>query len=251
MNENHDRRAAVRLDHVSKSFGDRTVLEDVSFQVGTGEAFCLLGRSGVGKSVTLRLMIGLIKPDRGKIFVQGHEMQAIEREELGEARKKIGFLFQGAALFDSISVFENVAFPLRRHTKKSEEEIRAVVQEKLDEVELSKEGKKMPSELSGGMQKRAGLARALALDPAVLLVDEPSSGLDHITAKEIYELLLNLKQSRHVTLVAVTHDVAGARKFADRFAVLNEGKIVACGSPEDLAGSDNPVVRELAAGVET
>lgn len=251
MSESNNGQPAVRLEHVSKSFEGRKVLDDISFQVGSGEAFCLLGRSGVGKSVTLKLIIGLLKPDRGKIFVQGHEMQSLEREQLGEARKKIGFLFQSAALFDSISVYENVAFPLRRHTNKSEAEIRSIVQEKLNEVELGNEGNKIPSELSGGMQKRAGLARALALEPAVLLVDEPSSGLDHITAGEIYELLLNLKQKRHVTLIAVTHDVSGARKFADRFAVLNRGRIVECGSVEDIAESDDPVVRNLAAGVET
>jgi phospholipid/cholesterol/gamma-HCH transport system ATP-binding protein len=251
MNPNNHPEPAVCLDHVSKAFEGRKVLEDVSFQVGVGEAFCLLGRSGAGKSVTLKLIIGLLKPDQGKVFVHGQEMHALQRAKLGEARKKIGFLFQDAALFDSISVYENVAFPLHRHTNKSEDEIRSVVQEKLDEVELGKEGKKKPSELSGGMRKRAGLARALALEPDVLLVDEPSSGLDHITATEIYELLLSLKQKRHVTLVAVTHDVAGARKFADRFAVLNKGRIVECGSVEEMAESDDPVVRNLAAGVET
>lgn len=251
MSETRNGQPAVRLENVSKIFDNRKILEDVSFQVVTGEAFCLLGRSGAGKSVTLKLIIGLLKPDRGKILVHGREMQTLQRDELGEARKKIGFLFQDAALFDSISVYENIAFPLRRHTNKSNGDIRDIVQQRLDDVGLSKEGSKMPSELSGGMRKRAGLARALALDPDLVLVDEPSSGLDHITAGEIYELLENLKEKHHVTLIAVTHDVAGARKYADRFAVLNRGKIVECGSFEEIEESDDPVVRNLAAGAET
>jgi len=165
-------------------------------------------------------------------------------------RKKTGFLFQSAGLFDSISVKENVAFPLRRHTRKSEEEIRAIVHEKLKEVELENEGDKMPAELSGGMRKRAGLARSLCLDPRIMLVDEPRSGLDPITAAEIYKLLAGLKEKRKVTLVIVTHDVTGVRDLADRLAVLNEGKIVACGSADELAHSDNPLVRQLVSGAE-
>jgi len=160
----------------------------------------------------------------------------------------MGFLFQNAALFDSISVAENVAFPLRRHTKKSEEEIRAIVHEKLKEVELENEGEKSPAQLSGGMSKRAALARALVLDPPIILVDEPSSGLDVITADEIYDLLLQLKKSRKVTLIVVTHDVKGAQKFADRFAVLDHGKIIGCGTADELLHSDNALVRELAKG---
>ncbi len=246
-----DRQPAVRMEHVSKTFRARKVLDDVSLQISTGEAFCLLGRSGTGKSVTLKLMIGLLKPDKGHISIEGDEIQGLDPAKLGDVRKKVGFLFQNAALFDSISVSENVAFPLRRHTHKSEDEIRAVVEEKLKEVELENEGKKMPSELSGGMSKRAGLARALALDPGILLVDEPSSGLDRITASEIDKLLLGLKKKQKVTLVVVTHDVTGARKFADRFAVLDQGKIAACGTADELARSENSLVRELAVGSET
>ena len=242
---------AVRLEHVSKSFEGRKVLDDVSLQISHGQAFCLLGRSGTGKSVTLKLMIGLLMPDRGEIFIDGIKIQTADAKKLSEARKKVGFLFQGAALFDSISVAENVAFPLRRHTDKSDNEIRDIVHEKLDDVELGQEGKKMPSELSGGMRKRVGLARALALDPGILLIDEPSSGLDRITASEIYQLLLKLKKKQKVTLVVVTHDVTGARKFADEFAVLDQGKIAGCGSVDELAHSENSLVRELALGSET
>lgn len=242
---------AVELEHVSKTFGGRKVLDDVSLRVNVGEAFCLLGRSGTGKSVTLKVMIGLIQTDEGKVSIHGTEIRHDDTQKLVEVRKSIGFLFQNAALFDSISVAENVAFPLRRHTKKSEKEIKEIVHKRLKEVELENDGDKMPSELSGGMTKRAGLARALALEPNVLLIDEPSSGLDRITAEEIYDLLLQLKQNRKETMVVVTHDVTGVRKFADRFAVLDGGKIVACDTLEKLEKSENKLVRELAAGSET
>lgn len=242
---------AIELEHVTKAFQGRAVLKDITVKVAVGKTFCLLGRSGTGKSVTLKIMVGLIQPDRGKIMIQGKEIRHRDHEILTGMRRQMGFLFQNGALFDSISVGENVAFPLRRHTRKSEDEIRSIVQEKLKEVELEKEGAKMPSELSGGMLKRAGLARALALDPRILLIDEPSSGLDRITAREIYDLLLRLKKNRHVTSVVVTHDVSGARRFADEFGVLDEGHIVACGPHEELARSDNQLVRELMAGSET
>lgn len=241
---------AVQLDGVSKSFGGKTVLDGLTFQVGVGEAFCILGRSGTGKSITLKLIIGLIKPERGRILINGTDISTADPRTLTDVRKHIGFLFQDAALFDSINVGENVAFPLRRHTRKSKGDIEAIVQEKLKEVELEGQEKKMPAELSGGMRKRAGLARALALDPGLLLVDEPSSGLDRITASEIDELLLGLKNKRKVTLVVVTHDITGARKFADRFAVLDRGKIAACGTPDELAASQNQLVRQLASETE-
>jgi len=246
-----DGKAAVAFEHVFKSFGEKKVLTDVSFRIAGGEAFCLLGRSGTGKSVTLRLMIGLLAPDQGKILIHGANIVQSQGAELSRMRKSIGFLFQDAALFDSLTVFENVAFPLRRHTKKSEDEIRAIVEEKLQHVELKKDEKAMPAQLSGGMRKRAGLARALALDPQVLLVDEPSSGLDRITATEIYQLLARLKEKRNVTLVVVTHDAAGVHAFADRFAVLNQGKIVACGNYDEVENSENSLVRELAGGAQT
>lgn len=242
---------AIELEHVSKTFRGRAVLDDISVKVATGKTFCLLGRSGIGKSVTLKIMVGLIQPDDGRVKVQGKELVHRDHRLLSEVRRQIGFLFQNAALFDSISVGDNVAFPLRRHTRKSEGEIRSIVQEKLKEVELEKEGSKMPSELSGGMLKRAGLARALALDPSILLIDEPSSGLDRITAGEIYDLLLRLKKNRHVTSVVVTHDVTGARKFADEFGVLDEGRMIACGPHDELTRDENQLVRELIAGSET
>lgn len=241
----------VRLDGVTKSFGGRKVLDDVSLAIRANEGFCLLGRSGAGKSVTLKLMIGLLKPDAGRIFIENDEIPKLKPAQLSEARKKVGFLFQNAALFDSMTVADNVAFPLRRHTKKSAEEIEKIVRDRLADVELKNEGDKLPSELSGGMQKRAGLARALALQPRILLVDEPTSGLDTITAREIYDLLLDAKKKHNVTLVVVTHDAVGARKLADRFAVIESGKIAGCGTLEELAKSQDPQVRQLIQGSET
>jgi len=240
----------IRLDHVSKSFGRLVVLEDLSFEVSAGEAFCILGKSGSGKSVTLKLMIGLLEADRGSIVIDGEELQALDRAGLLEVRKKIGFMFQDGALFDSISLSENLAFPLRRHTSRSEKEIREVVREKLSEVGLEKELNKMPADLSGGMRKRAGLARALVLDPPILLADEPGSGLDPVTAAEINGLLRELKERQRTTLVVVTHDAARVRGFADRLGVLDRGRMIACGSPEKLADSRDELVRALASGEE-
>lgn len=234
---------AVRLDHVSKAFGGHAVLNDVSLDVPSGCGFAILGRSGTGKSVTLRHIVGLMRPDSGRVFVQGQEVSALEGEPLAEVRRKIGFLFQNAALFDSISVGENVAFPLRRHTKLSDREIRDRAHSKLEAVGLEREYDKMPADLSGGMRKRAGLARALALDPTVLLVDEPSAGLDPITTEEIDDLLLDLKHREGTTLVVVTHNIPSARKLADQLVMLHEGRIIAQGGVEELERSDNEMVR--------
>jgi len=250
MADTNESGPAVCLEHVSKSFGAKKVLTDLSFQIARGEAFCLLGRSGIGKSVTLKLMIRLLEPDQGHISINGTDLVNADPATVNRVRKTMGFLFQDAALFDSLSVGENVAFPLWRHTHKSDKQIRDVVREKLEHVELEKEFNAMPSQLSGGMRKRAGLARALALDPQILLVDEPSTGLDRITATEIYQLLFGLKKKRNVTLVMVTHDVAGVHTFADRYAVLDRGKIVASGTYAEVENSRNSLVRELAGGAQ-
>ena len=233
---------AVRLEHVSKTFGTRRVLDDVTFAVPKSRAFCLLGRSGTGKSVTLRHIIGLVRPDQGYVFVEGHDIATLKSRELSEVRKRMGFLFQGAALFDSMTVGDNVAFPLRRHTTLSENEILHRARAKLADVGLEREFDKMPADLSGGMQKRAGLARAMALDPSILLVDEPSAGLDPITAHEIDELLIERKRNG-TTLVVVTHNVPSARLLGDDFALLHEGRIVARGTPQDLDASGDPLVQ--------
>ena len=235
--------AAVRLDHVTKAFGSLRVLDDVSLEVPEGCGFAILGRSGTGKSVTLRHIIGLMRPDSGRVFVHGEEMSALNGEALSEARKKIGFLFQNAALFDSISVGENVAFPMRRHTKLADAEVRERAHARLESVGLGSEYDKMPADLSGGMKKRAGLARALALDPSVLLVDEPSAGLDPITTEEIDDLLLRLKEESGTTLVVVTHNIPSARKLGDQLVMLHKGRIIAQGTVEELLQSDHEMVR--------
>jgi phospholipid/cholesterol/gamma-HCH transport system ATP-binding protein len=236
---------AVRLDGVTKAFGARRVLDNVSFEVPAGCGFIILGRSGTGKSVTLRHIVRLVTPDRGRVLVGADEISALSGPELSRVRRSIGFLFQNAALFDSISVGENVAFPLRRHTRLPDREVRDRAREKLEAVGLANEYDKMPAALSGGMRKRAGLARALALDPPLLLVDEPSAGLDPITADEIDGLLLDLKERGGTTLVVVTHDIASARRLGDTLVMLHEGRIVASGSPEDLTRSADPLVRSF------
>ena len=233
---------AVRFEHVSKAFGALTVLDDISFEIPAGRAFCLLGRSGTGKSVTLRHIIGLVQPDSGRVFVEERDMTTLAGRELADVRKHMGFLFQNAALFDSMSVGENVAFPMRRHTDWSDKDIRERAQSKLEAVGLEKDFDKMPGDLSGGMKKRAGLARAMALDPPILLVDEPSAGLDPITAGEIDELLVTTKQGG-TTLVVVTHNIPSARVIGDEFAVLHEGRMLASGTLAALDASDEPLVQ--------
>jgi len=233
---------AIRLDHVSKSFADRPVLRDISFEVADGRAFCILGRSGTGKSVTLKHIIGLLRPDTGRIFVQGDEITGLAPRELGRVRRRMGFLFQNAALFDSITVGENVAFPLRRHTELSDDEIQERARRKLADVGLERDYDKMPADLSGGMRKRAGLARAMALDPSILLVDEPSAGLDPITSAEIDQLLLARKQ-QGTTLVVVTHNIPSARTLGDELMLLHEGRVTAQGTAAELGESEDPLVR--------
>jgi phospholipid/cholesterol/gamma-HCH transport system ATP-binding protein len=234
--------AIIRLESVTKSFGNLTVLDDVTLDVPEGMAFCLLGRSGTGKSVTLKHIIGLLKPDRGKVLVHGKDVAALKGRELSDVRRSMGFLFQSSALFDSISVGENVAFPLRRHTDWADSKIRKVATSKLADVGLESDYDKMPSDLSGGMRKRAGLARAMALDPDILLVDEPSAGLDPITSNEIDELLVELKK-KGTTLVVVTHNIPSARHVGDELAMLHEGKVIARGSAAELEGSEHELVR--------
>ncbi len=237
--------AAVVFEHVSKSFGTKQVLHDVSFDVRAGEALCILGRSGTGKSVTLKLIVSLIKPDQGKIWVEDDEITHLEESELSRVRRKMGFLFQDAALFDSLTLYDNLALPLLRLTGKSQEEVGFVIDQVLRQVGLAGDKKKMPSELSGGMRKRAGLARALVLEPKILLADEPSSGLDRITSSEIDDLLLMQKEEHKTALIVVTHDVRGARRVGDRIVVLDEGRLIADGSFAQIEHSENEVARHL------
>lgn len=236
---------AVELRHVSKAFDGRRVLDDVSFTVPVGGSVCILGRSGTGKSVMLRHIVGLVRPDAGRVFVHGEDITAVDSRELSRIRRGIGFLFQYSALFDSITVGANVEFPLRRHTKLSEREIRARARELLAQVGLEREYEKMPADLSGGMRKRAGLARALALHPALLLADEPSAGLDPVTANEIDELLVTLRRQSATTLVVVTHNIPSARAVGDELIFLHEGRVLARGSPAELDRSNVPIVRQF------
>jgi phospholipid/cholesterol/gamma-HCH transport system ATP-binding protein len=233
---------AIALEGVSKAFNGRTVLDNVSIAIAPGTGFCLLGRSGTGKSVTLKHIIGLLKPDAGRVLVHGRNVPELSPRELAGVRRTMGFLFQNAALFDSITVGENVAFPLRRHTDWPDRKIREVAAAKLADVGLERDYDKMPAELSGGMRKRAGLARAMALDPDILLVDEPSAGLDPITADEIDDLLVALKQ-KGTTLVVVTHNIPSARHIGDELAVLHEGRVIARGTAAELDRSDDTLVR--------
>jgi len=236
---------AVSFHEVSKSFDDHQVLNNVTFDVAQGEICCILGRSGTGKSVTLRLLMGLIKPDSGRIFMNHLEIQNLDSAQLVTVRKSVGFLFQYSALFDSMTVGDNVAFPLRRHTTLTEKQIQSVVREKLASVGLEGDIHQMPLELSGGMRKRAGLARALALNPEILLVDEPSSGLDPITAGEIDALLLDLKSRGSTSMVVVTHNMTSARHIGDHLIVLKAGQIAAQGTVSEMDKSEIDVVRQF------
>jgi phospholipid/cholesterol/gamma-HCH transport system ATP-binding protein len=236
---------AVELRHVRKAFGDRRVLDDVSLVVPAGRSVCILGRSGTGKSVTLKHIVGLLLPDEGQVLVEGEDVTQLRGADLARVRKRVGLLFQHAALFDSISVGENVAFPLRRHTRKSEGEIRERVQDLLAQVGLDREYDKMPAELSGGMKKRAGLARALVLDPPIVLADEPSAGLDPVTAAEIDALLLDLNERSKTTLIVVTHNIPSARMLGDELIFLHEGRIIERGDAAALERSGSPLVREF------
>ncbi len=243
--EEHDGITIV-LENVVKKFGDRTVLDGISFRVEPGEAVCILGKSGTGKSVTLKLIIGLIKPDSGRICVGDKDMGALDEDGLAEARKGMGYMFQNAALFDSFDLNTNLGLPLHRLDKtKKPDEIKRAVEDVLKQVGLEKDGKKMPVSLSGGMQKRAGLARALVLNPKIMLIDEPSSGLDVITASEITDLLKKVKTEKHTSMVVVTHDITGARELGDKFGVLDGGKLVAFGSIEDMEKSENETVKRF------
>lgn len=234
---------AVELQNVHKSFGPQTVLKGIDLVVGRGETLSILGQSGTGKSVLLRLIIGLQNPDSGSIRVDGQEITGLSLDELNEVRKRIGFLFQQAALYDSLTVEENVAFPLRRHNHHSAHEQKARAQELLGRVGLNKEHwGKMPAKISGGMQKRVGLARALALEPEILLFDEPTAGLDPITAGEIDNLILELQQQHRTTSIVVTHDLHGAKAISNHLALLHQGNVVISGTFEDLKNSQDEFV---------
>src|SRR5882672_2741764 len=232
----------IAIDNLHKSFGEQVVLDGINLQVASGETVAVLGRSGTGKSVLLKLIIGLQAPDSGSVRISGQEIKGLDTKQLNEVRKRVGFLFQQAALYDSLTVEDNVAFPLSRHMTMSDEERRQRARELLASVGMDRDIEKMPSEISGGMQKRVGLARALALDPEILLFDEPTAGLDPITAAEIGKLIIDLKKKRKMTAVVVTHDVRGAKVFSDRVILMDKGSIVAEGTFADLDKSRDKFV---------
>jgi len=236
---------AIAVKDLCKTFGSQRVLNGIDLHIPEGETFVLLGRSGTGKSVFLKLIVGLQKPDSGSIRVHDQEMTELPIEKLNETRRQIGFLFQEGALYDSLSLGQNVAFPLRRQKDMSEKDKLDRARELLNQVGMEKDFDKMPSEISGGMKKRAGLARALALDPDILLFDEPTAGLDPITANEINQLILKLHGERHATAVVVTHDLRGAQTISDRVAMIHQGDILIEGSYDELKNSKQEFVTQF------
>jgi phospholipid/cholesterol/gamma-HCH transport system ATP-binding protein len=236
----------VVVENVRKSFDRHTVLNGIKLRVGRGETLAVLGRSGTGKSVLLRLIIGLEKPDLGSVRINGQDIAGLPLDQLGAIRKKMGFLFQHAALYDSLTVAENVEFPLQHHRGEMSKSERAdCVNQLLAEVGMEGNLEKMPSDISGGMQKRVGLARALALNPEILLLDEPTAGLDPISSAEIGELILKLQRERQMASVVVTHNLHSATTIANRLAILNEGNVVIEGTYEDLQQSGIAFVKEF------
>lgn len=239
----------ISIRHVYQTFGSRQILKDVSLTVKDGETMVILGASGSGKSTLLKLIIGLLTPTSGEVLVDGKDMGRLSEEELNKARRNMGFVFQYSALFDSMNVKENVAFGLRMHTKLPEEEIDRIVKEKLHLVGLDGIENLMPSSLSGGMKKRVSLARAIALEPKIILYDEPTAGLDPIRSTDISLLIKHTQKALHATSVVVTHDLKSAEMIADRMAFLYKGSFLAIGRPEELKASEDERVRQFMEGL--
>ncbi len=235
----------IRFDHVTKSFGDKKVLDDVSYEISKGEVFCLVGPSGTGKSVSLKHMIRLLTPTTGEVWVGDTCVSAAESHELSAIRSRFGYLFQSSALLAWINVFENVALPLRENTKMGDKEIKDRVCDALVKVGLGKDGAAYPVDLSGGMQKRAGLARAIVTEPEILLYDEPTSGLDPVTSRMIDELIIELNTRLGTTSVVVTHDLHSALSISDRIAMLSNGKVVDIQPPREFIRSEIPVIKSF------
>ena len=238
----------IRIVDLYKSFGPKPVLRGVNLEVGDGETMVIIGQSGSGKSVLLKHIIGMLKPDAGRVLVDGVDITGRKPREMPEVLRKFGMLFQGAALFDSLSVGENVAFGLRRYTRHTKREIEAIVAESLDKVGLRGVEALMPYELSGGMKKRVGLARAIAYKPQIILYDEPSTGIDPIRADSINDLINQMKRDLGVTSVVITHDMVSCYKVADRVAMLFNGIIVETGTPAEIQATANPIVRQFITG---
>lgn len=239
---------SIRMVDVHKSFGDRDILRGFSLTVEDGETVAIIGGSGQGKSTLLKHINGLLRPDAGEVWVDDARMDQLEGEALYDARRRVGYVFQFAALFDSMTIEENVAMGLRRIPGITESEIAERVASSLDRVDLEGVEHQYPSELSGGMRKRAGVARAIALEPAYLLYDEPTTGLDPVTLSMVDELILRMRDSLGVTSVVITHDMESAYRISDRIAMLHAGQVRAVGTPEEIRASDDPVVRGFIEG---
>jgi phospholipid/cholesterol/gamma-HCH transport system ATP-binding protein len=245
-----DRGEVIGLGHVYLSF-DRPILEDVSFAAKHGETVAIVGESGTGKSTILKLILRLLVPDSGTVAIDGEDITALTFEEALEVRKKMGMVFQGAALFDSMTVFENVAYPLREHFHLSEDEIEARVRQKLQFVDLDPNDtmEKLPSELSGGMRKRVGIARAMSGNPELMLYDEPTSGLDPLTTATITKLIMKLQRELGATSIVVSHDIRAVSRLATKIALLAERRIKFFGTPEEMTGSDDPYIQDFLGGL--
>ncbi|MGI8609603.1 MAG: ABC transporter ATP-binding protein [Candidatus Dormibacteria bacterium] len=243
-----DKKMAIECKDLKKHFGKQRVLDGVTFGVPEGEITMIMGPSGTGKSVFLRHVVGLMFPDSGDIWVDGNSVPALSNEKLLELRQNVGMLFQDGALFSSMNLFDNVAFPLRQHTQKSEKEIHDIVYGRLKEVGLAGADKKLPNELSGGMRKRAGFARALVMEPKILLFDEPDSGLDPVRTALLSELIREISDKYHCTSVIISHDVNHVRTVADNLAVLYAGKCVAFGSQKEIKANPDPFIQQFLVG---
>ena len=239
--------AMIEIQDLHKSFGENHVLRGINLQVPEGATTVIIGASGSGKSVLVKHMIGLLRPDEGKVIVEGEDTTQLSERDLERVREKFGMVFQGAALFDSMSVGENVGFPLREHRRLKEREIDDIVAQKLTLLSLEGTEGLFPSELSGGMRKRVGLARAIVLDPRIILYDEPTTGLDPITADSVDEMIVEAKEKLGVTSVVISHDIASSFRVGDYVAMIHEGVIVDQGPPEDFRRSSHPYVRKFLA----
>lgn len=238
----------IKLNGVWKSFGDNQVLKGLDLNIKGGETIVVIGQSGCGKSVLLKTIVGLLIPDEGDVVIKDVSLKHISRKELYEMRKKIGMVFQGSALFDSLSVWENVGLSLLEHSRMSNDEVRRIAREKLNLVGLSDVEDEYPAELSGGMKKRVGIARAIAMNPEFVFYDEPTTGLDPIIADRINNLIMELQKKLKITTIAVTHDMISAYKIADRIAMLYDGKIIFDGTPEEVQNTENPYVKQFIRG---